>query len=61
MHGAREQSFRFRKDLGLPNQVCLFRWTQYSDATGGVQIEHEPDPALFGLGGIAERQSIRSR
>ena len=39
MHGAREQSFRFRKDLGLPNQVCLFRWAQYSDAMGGVQME----------------------
>ena len=39
MHAAREQSFRFRKDLGLPNQVCLFRWAQYSEAVGGVQME----------------------
>jgi hypothetical protein len=30
MHEAWEQSFRFRKDLGLPNQVCLFRHRQYS-------------------------------
>jgi hypothetical protein len=25
VHEAKEQSFRYRKDLGLPNQVCLFR------------------------------------
>jgi hypothetical protein len=25
---AKDQSFRFRKDLGLPNQVCLFRRIQ---------------------------------
>jgi hypothetical protein len=25
VHQARDQSFRFRNDLGLPNQVCLFR------------------------------------
>ena len=24
-HEAKDQSFRYRKDLGLPNQVCLFR------------------------------------
>ena len=30
VHKAKDQSFRFRKDLGLPNQVCLFRHEQYS-------------------------------
>jgi hypothetical protein len=25
VHEAKDQSFRYRKDLGLPNQVCLFR------------------------------------
>ena len=30
MHEAGDQSFRFRKDLGLPNQVCLFRHGLYS-------------------------------
>jgi hypothetical protein len=25
LHEAKDQSFRYRKDLGLPNQVCLFR------------------------------------
>jgi hypothetical protein len=30
MHKAKDQSFRYRKDLGLPNQVCLFRQWQYS-------------------------------
>ena len=25
MHKAKDQRFRYRKDLGLPNQVCLFR------------------------------------
>ena len=25
MHEAKDQSFRYRKDLGLPDQVCLFR------------------------------------
>ena len=28
MHEAKDQSFRYRKDLGLPNQVCLFRRKQ---------------------------------
>jgi hypothetical protein len=30
VHKAKDQSFRFRKDLGLPNQVSLFRREQYS-------------------------------
>ena len=30
MHKAGGQSFRFRKDLGLPNQVCLFRQAQHN-------------------------------
>jgi len=46
MHAAREQSFRFRKDLGLPNQVCLFRWAQYSEAVGGAQMERTCGCAL---------------
>jgi hypothetical protein len=28
LHEANDQSFRYRKDLGLPNQVCLFRHEQ---------------------------------
>ena len=31
-HEAKDQSFRYRKDLGLPNQVCLFRRDQVSTA-----------------------------
>lgn len=30
MHGAGDQSFRERKDLGIPNQVCLFRLGEFS-------------------------------
>jgi hypothetical protein len=35
MHGPWGQSFRFRKDLGLPNQVCLFRQREYTTAAAG--------------------------
>jgi len=30
MHEAKDQSFRYRKDLGLPNQVCLFRHSHHT-------------------------------
>jgi hypothetical protein len=33
VHEAKDQSFRYRKDLGLPNQVCLFRRSIFSDMT----------------------------
>ena len=36
-HGAKDQSFRFRKDLGLPNQVCLFRHCNDSALANGTQ------------------------
>ncbi len=36
-HGAKDQSFRHRKDLGLPNQVCLFRPCQDSALANGSQ------------------------
>ena len=29
---AKDQSFRYRKDLGLPDQVCLFRHGPHSIA-----------------------------
>jgi len=34
---AKDQSFRYRKDLGLPNQVCLFRHSVYSIKKMGQQ------------------------
>jgi hypothetical protein len=37
MHEARDQSFRYRKDLGLPNQVCLFRRQLYIVVASGPQ------------------------
>ena len=36
---ARDQSFRFRKDLGLPNQVSLFRYVLYSVVAINLQME----------------------
>ena len=32
VHKAKDQSFRYRKDLGLPDQICLFRRGLYSFA-----------------------------
>jgi len=45
MHEAGGQSFRFRKDLSLPNQVCLFRRRLYNGLTTGLQrrLRREPD------------------
>lgn len=37
LHEAKDQSFRYRKDLGLPNQVCLFRQRLYSVAVSYPQ------------------------
>jgi hypothetical protein len=34
---AKDQSFRYRKDLGLPNQVCLFRLGAHSVVAAGQQ------------------------
>ncbi len=36
-HEAKDQSFRHRKDLGSPDQVCLFRHWKYSGVAFGPQ------------------------
>ncbi len=37
VHEAKDQSFRYRKDLGLPNQVCLFRRWKHTAVAMGPQ------------------------
>jgi hypothetical protein len=37
VHEAKDQSSRYREELGLPNQPCLFRQRLYSDVAIGLQ------------------------
>ena len=43
----RGQSFRFQKDLGLPNQVCLFRHRQHIGMPFGLQRLRDKAEAPF--------------
>src|ERR1700712_2217491 len=59
MQEAWGQSFRFRKDLGLPNQVCLFRHSQYtSNAAHDNAVRSQLADEVFCLDAIGAYASL---
>jgi hypothetical protein len=48
VHEAKDQSFRYRKDLGLPNQVCLFRRVPHIAAAIDPQWEDDQEDRVIG-------------